>query len=73
MKTKPKTPFTLENLDVITEAYFRQIELRNRSVYASRAYTKAEANIDAIEAGLSILVFGFTGASFTECLDALNR
>ena len=78
---KSKIPFTLENLDLIIEAYDRQVKLRNMSlVYNDEPlavslakYREAKANIEAIEAGLSILVFGFTGATFSQCLDALNR
>ena len=78
---KPKTPFTLENLDLIIEAHDRQSRLCN--MYKGngfafpiekdlRKYREAKANVEAIEAGLSILVFGFTGATFSQCLDALN-
>ena len=79
---KSKIPFTLENLDLIIEAYDRQSRLCNMFKGNGFAfpiekdlskYREAKANVEAVEAGLSILVFGFTGASFTECLDALNR
>jgi hypothetical protein len=74
---KSKIPFTLENLDLIIEAHDRQVKLRN--MYKGNPvkfdivkYREAKANVEAIEAGLSILVFGFTGANFSQCLDALN-
>jgi hypothetical protein len=77
---KSKIPFTLENLDLIIEAHTRQVKVLNMSlVYNGKPhavnlakYREAKANIEAIEAGLSILVFGFTGATFSQCLDALN-
>jgi hypothetical protein len=78
MKTAPKskTWFTLENLDLIIEAHERQVKLRN--MYKGNPLKfdlvkcrEAQENIDAIEAALSILVFGSTGFTFNQCLDVV--
>jgi hypothetical protein len=79
--TKGKTPFTLENLDLIIEEHTRQVKLLHMSlVYNDKPHAvnlakqrEAKANVEAIEAGLSILVFGHVNASFTECLNTLNK
>jgi hypothetical protein len=64
---KTKIPFTLENFAEIEKAYTRQVELRGLAKFNSRNYVKAEKTIEAIEAGLSILLFGNDSKSFNEC------
>jgi hypothetical protein len=68
---KTKTPFTLHNLDKIESAYLDQIAIRNNSKFGSKKFINAELNIDAIESALSILVFGTTDKSFSECIEQI--
>jgi CO dehydrogenase/acetyl-CoA synthase gamma subunit (corrinoid Fe-S protein) len=67
-----KTPFTLENRDIIESVYLDQVAIRNNSKFGSKKFTEAEKNIDAIESAFSILVFGTTDKSFSECLEQLD-
>jgi len=69
---KNKIPFTLKNFAQIEEAYLNQVQIRNLAKFNSRNYVKAEKTIEAIEAGLSLLLFGNDTKSFSECADKMD-
>jgi hypothetical protein len=69
---KQKIPFTIENREAIESVYLDQVAIRNSSKFGSKKYTEAEKNIDAIESAFSILVFGTTDYSFSECIEQLD-